>query len=151
VSDFPYYLHEKAEESRHSESIGILIAIIGSVFLVGGFLQTLLTMEQPLLSPVSLYQLWSSPYGFLGFSFTILGVILFLSGLILAVHYASHRSWYCNALKERYKTEEEELKAAQKKSKGKQPELIPTVAAEESSPADLFEQSESGKQVRKKT
>jgi hypothetical protein len=142
-------LHEKAEESRHSESIGILIAIIGSVFLVGGFLQTLLTMEQPLLSPVSLYQLWSSPYGFLGFSFTLLGIILFLGGLILAVYYSSHRSWYCSALKERYKIEEEELKA-RKKSKGKQPELIPATVAEAASPADLFEQSESD-QTRKKT
>ncbi|MEM3752287.1 MAG: hypothetical protein QXM65_04970 [Candidatus Bathyarchaeia archaeon] len=30
---FSEYLHEKAEESRHNETIGYLIIIIGSVFL----------------------------------------------------------------------------------------------------------------------
>ena len=117
MSDFPYYLHEKAEESRHSESMGLLVAAIGSVFLVGGFLQTIGTMEKLQLFPASISQLWSSPYGFLGFSFTILGIIMFLVGLILTVHYASHRSWYGNALKERYRIEEEELRT-QKKAPG---------------------------------
>jgi uncharacterized membrane protein HdeD (DUF308 family) len=117
VSDFPYYLHEKAEESRHNESMGLLVAAIGSVFLVGGLLQTIGTMEELQLSPLSINQLWSSTYGFLGFSFTILGIIMFLVGLILTVHYASHRSWYGNALKERYRIEEEELRT-QKKAPG---------------------------------
>lgn len=120
MSDFPYYLHEKAEESRHNESMGLLVAAIGSVFLVGGLLQTIGTMEKLQLFPLSINQLWSSTYGFLGFSFTILGIIMFLVGLILAVHYASHRSWYGNALKERYRIEEEELRTP-KKSQGKQP------------------------------
>ena len=34
------YLHEKAEESRHNESIGYFIIIIGSIFFVGGSLIT---------------------------------------------------------------------------------------------------------------
>lgn len=117
MSDFPYYLHEKAEESRHNESMGLLVAAIGSVFLVGGLLQTIGTMEELQLFPLSINQLWSSTYGFLGFSFTILGIIMFLVGLILTVHYASHRSWYGNALKERYRIEEEELRT-QKKAPG---------------------------------
>ena len=120
MSGFSYYLHEKAEESRHNESMSLLVAAIGSVLLVGGLLQTIGTMEKLQLFPMSIYQLWSSPYGFLGFSFTILGVILFLVGLILAVHYASHRSWYGNALKEKYEVEEEELRT-QKKSPDKKP------------------------------
>ncbi len=103
-------MHEKAEESRHNESMGLLVAAIGSVFLVGGLLQTIGTMEKLQLFPMSINQVWSSPYGFLGFSFTILGIILLLVGLILVVHYASHRSWYGNALKERYRIEEEELR-----------------------------------------
>jgi hypothetical protein len=58
----------------------------------------------------------------LGFSFTILGIILFLVGLILAVHYAAHRSWYGNALKARYRLEEEEEELkTQRKSQGKNP------------------------------
>ena len=118
MSGFSYYLHEKAEESRHNESMSLLVAAIGSVLLVGGLLQTIGTLENLQLFPLSTNQLWSSPYGFLGFSFTILGIILFLVGLILAVHYASHRSWYGNALKERYRPEEEEL-WNQKKGQGK--------------------------------
>ena len=41
------YLHEKAEESRHNETIGYLIAIIGSVFMIGGILETLIAVEKP--------------------------------------------------------------------------------------------------------
>jgi branched-subunit amino acid ABC-type transport system permease component len=103
--------------------MGLLITAVGSVFLVGGLLQTIGANDSPQLFPPSINQLWSSPYGFLGFSFTILGIILFLVGLILAVHYAAHRSWYGNALKERYRLEEEELKT-QRKSQGKNPNII---------------------------
>ena len=41
------YLHEKAEESRHNETIGYLIAIIGSIFVIGGILETLIAVEKP--------------------------------------------------------------------------------------------------------
>lgn len=116
--------------------MGLLVAVIGSVFFVGGLLQTIGTMENLQLFPVSINQLFSSSYGFLGFSFTILGIILLLTGLILAVHYASHRSWYGNALKERYRLEEEELRETQKKSLGKKSELVQIGAAEEALPVD---------------
>jgi len=108
---FSYYLHEKAEESRHNESVGFLIAILGSVFLIGGILQTLVTVQRPQWFLIFPYQLGSSPYDFLGLSFTLLGVILFLGGIVLGVYYASQRSWYFNALKESYKLEEEKLRA----------------------------------------
>lgn len=119
MSDFSYYLHEKAEESRHNESMGLLVAAIGSVLLVGGLMQTIGTMQELQLFPMSISQLWSSPTGFLGFSFTILGLILFLAGLILAVYYGSHRSWYFNTLKERYRIEEEELRTPKKEPRQK--------------------------------
>jgi len=108
---FSYYLHEKAEESRHNESLGFLIAILGSVFLVGGILQTLVTVQRPQWFLIFPYQLGSSPYDFLGLAFTLLGVSLFLAGIVLGVYYASQRSWYCNALKETYRLEEEKLRA----------------------------------------
>jgi len=117
---FSYYLHEKAEESRHNESVGFLIAIIGSVFLIGGILQTLVTIERPQWFLLFPYQLGSSPYDFLGLSFTLLGVILFLGGIVLGVYYASQRSWYFNALKESYRLEEEKLRA---QSEHNQPKL----------------------------
>jgi hypothetical protein len=108
---FSYYLHEKAEESRHNESVGFLIAILGSVFLIGGMLQTLITVERPQWFLIFPYQLGSSPYDFLGLSFTLLGIVLFLGGIVLGVYYASQRSWYFNALKESYRLEEEKLRA----------------------------------------
>jgi len=108
---FSYYLHEKAEESRHNEAVGFLVAILGSVFLVGGILQTLVTVQRPQWFLIFPYQLGSSPYDFLGLSFTLLGIILFLGGIFLGVYYASQRSWYFNALKESYRLEEERLRA----------------------------------------
>jgi uncharacterized membrane protein YciS (DUF1049 family) len=108
---FSYYLHEKAEESRHNESIGFLIAILGSVFLMGGILQTLVTVQRPQWFLIFPYQLGSSAYDFLGLAFTLIGVMLFLGGIILGVYYASQRSWYCNALRDSYKLEEEKMKA----------------------------------------
>ena len=108
---FSYYLHEKAEESRHNESVGFLIAILGAVFLIGGILQTLVTVQRPQWFLIFPYQLGSSPYDFLGLAFTLLGVVLFLGGIVLGVYYASQRSWYFNALKENYRLKEEKLRA----------------------------------------
>ena len=117
MSGFSYYLHEKAEESRHNESVSLLIAVIGSVFFVGGFLQRFLTAVSEFG-----YLSGSSSYEFLGLAFNILGLILVISGAIMAVYYASNRSWYNSALKERYNMEEETLRA-QKKSKNNKPQL----------------------------
>lgn len=41
------YLHEKAEDSRHNETISYLMIVIGSIFLVGGVLETILKVEDP--------------------------------------------------------------------------------------------------------
>jgi hypothetical protein len=111
---FSYYLHEKAEESRHNESMCFMIAILGSIFLVSGILQTLLTTQRPEWFLIFPYSSGSSPNDFLGLAFTLLGVMLFLGGIVLAVHYAAQRSWYTNALKEEYRVEEEKLKATKK-------------------------------------
>ncbi|MEM3703416.1 MAG: hypothetical protein QXX79_03215 [Candidatus Bathyarchaeia archaeon] len=44
---FSEYLHEKAEESRHNETIGYMITVIGSVFFVGGLIETVVVAENP--------------------------------------------------------------------------------------------------------
>ena len=126
---FSYYLHEKAEESRHSESIAYCIAMIGSVFLTGGIVQTLITVQRPQWFLIFPYQLGASPYDFLGLGFTLLGVSLFLGGIILGVHYAAQRIWYTNALKDAYRFEEEKLRG-QAKPKSEVPELLGQRAAE---------------------
>ena len=114
---FSYYLHEKAEESRHSESISYCIAMMGSVFLTGGIIQTLITVQRPQWFLIFPYQLGASPYDFLGLGFTLIGVMLLLVGIILGVHYGAQRIWYTNALRDAYRFEEEKLKAQEKSQK----------------------------------
>jgi hypothetical protein len=129
--NFSYYLHEKAEESRHNESIAYFVAIMGSVFLVGGIIQTLITVQRPQWFLIFPYQLGASPYDFLGLGFTLLGVMLFLAGIILGVHYGAQRVWYTNSLKDAYRFEEEKLKARNKSnSKIEVPELSAQRATE---------------------
>lgn len=131
--NFSYYLHEKAEESRHNESIGFLIAVLGSIFMMGGIIQTLVTVQRPQWFLIFPYQLGSSPYDFLGLAFTLIGVMLFLGGIILGIYYASQRSWYCNALKESYKCEEEKLKAKSQSNKPKPPATKPEAISPQTS------------------
>lgn len=90
---FSYYLHEKAEESRHNETVGLLISVIGCVLLVGGILQTVLMIQTVQWFLILPYQPLSSPYGLLSLGFTLIGIVLFLVGILLAVYYAAQRSW----------------------------------------------------------
>ncbi len=130
---FSYYLHEKAEESRHNEAMGLLTAVIGSVFMVGGIVQTVVTVQRPQWFLIFPYQIGSSPYDFLGLAFTLLGVIIFLSGMVLAVYYGAQRIWYSNALKEAYRFEEEKLKA-QKSRKESNLLQLPSAETREATP-----------------
>jgi len=136
---FSYYLHEKAEESRHNESIAYCIAIIGSVFLTGGIIQTLITVQRPQWFLIFPYQLGASPYDFLGLGFTLIGVMLLLAGIILGVHYGAQRIWYTNALRDAYRFEEERLKAQEKRQKKEVLEL-PVQRAAENPELDVAEE-----------
>jgi hypothetical protein len=44
---FNEYLHEKAEESRHNETIGYFIKTMGSIYLLAGHLITLIKNQTP--------------------------------------------------------------------------------------------------------
>jgi len=135
---FSYYLHEKAEESRHNESVAYCIAMIGSVFLTGGIIQTLITVQRPQWFLIFPYQLGASPYDFLGLGFTLIGVMLLLVGIILGVHYGAQRIWYTNALRDAYRFEEEKLKA-QEKSQKKEVLNLPVQQAAENPELDVAE------------
>jgi hypothetical protein len=116
MQGFSYYLHERAEDSRHNEAMGLLLAAIGSVFMMGGILQTVITVQRPDWFLIFPFETDSSPYGILSLSFTLLGVVVLLVGFGLGIYFAAQRSWYTSALKETYRAEEERLKA-QKKAK----------------------------------
>jgi len=115
---FSEYLHEKAEESRHNETIGYLIAIIGSVFFVGGLLETIITttvvgarLQWFLIFP---YHFIPNPDSLLGTSLTSVGIVLIFLGIALAIHYARERSWYMKELHRAHYVEEQKLRTEKK-------------------------------------
>lgn len=113
---FSEYLHEKAEESRHNETVGYLITLMGSVFFVGGLLETVVMVENPEWFLIIPYHLTPHPYSLLGLSLTVLGTVLLFLGIALSIHYARERSWYMKQLRKAHTIEESKLKKETKKS-----------------------------------
>ena len=111
---FSEHLHEKVEESRHSKLIGYLIITIGSVFFVGGRLETIITtmianesLDWFLIFP---YHFTPNPDSLLGTSLTSVGVVLIILGLTMAMYYAREGSWYMKELYRAHSMEEQEVK-----------------------------------------
>ena len=107
---FSKYLHEKAEESRHNETIGYLIVTIGSVFFVGGLLVTVITVANPQCFLMIPYHLTPNPYSLLSLSKISVGFTLLISGIVLGIYYARERSWYMRELHRAHSMEEQKLK-----------------------------------------
>lgn len=99
------YLHEKAEESRHNETLAYLMFMSGAIFFVGGLLETVVTSENPDWFLIFPYKLTPHAYSLLGLSMVLSGFTLLLLGIILGVHYALDRSLYMNQLKGVYANE----------------------------------------------
>lgn len=112
---FSEYLHEKAEESRHNETVGYLIVITGSIFFVGGLLETVIMVESPEWFLIIPYHLTPHPYSLLGLSLTTIGLVLLFLGLALSIHYAKERVWYMKELHKSHSTEEQKVKNEKKK------------------------------------
>ncbi|MDH5449515.1 MAG: hypothetical protein OEX77_01260 [Candidatus Bathyarchaeota archaeon] len=94
------YLHEKAEESRHNETLGFLILIIGVSFFIGGIVVTVVTEENPEWLLFIPYKLDSHPYSLIGLSFASIGLVLLILGIIFSIHSALQRASYMDRLKE---------------------------------------------------
>ena len=111
---FSEYLHEKAEESRHNETVGYFLAVLGSIFFVGGLLETVIMVENPEWFLVIPYHLTPHPYSLLGLSLISIGLVLLCLGIVLSVHFARERAWYMKELHKAHATEEQKLKRKQR-------------------------------------
>jgi len=121
------HLHEKAEESRHNEAVGYFLATIGSIFFIGGLLETVTTIQNPdwfLIIPYKITPELHDPYSLLGLTLTSIGITLLFTGIALSIHYARERTWYMKQLRKASSTEELEIKRKQVEEKLKRQRKI---------------------------
>jgi hypothetical protein len=96
---FREYLHEKAEESRHNETCAYLMFLAGTMFFVGGILETLSVGENPQWFVFIPYYAESSVGAILGLSLIISGLSLIVLGIVAGLTYSRDRSWYMQELR----------------------------------------------------
>lgn len=106
------YLHEKAEESRHNEMFAYMMFIAGTVFFIGGILETLATTINPEWFLIFPYETSAQPHSILGLSLTWGGLTMIILGVIIGIFYARDRAWY---MKELYRVHSPELSTLEPK------------------------------------
>lgn len=118
---FREYLHEKAEESRHNETLAYLMFLAGTVFFVGGILETLSLAEKPQWFLFIPYHTEPLAGAVLGLSMIISGISLIVFGIAVGMNYSHHRGWYmqelrkANSIEELMVTKKTEVKKTEKR------------------------------------
>jgi len=92
------YFHEKAEESRHNETISYLMFLAGAIFFVGGVLVTISRTEYPNWFAFFPYNPMPDPTSILGLALTLSGISLLVFGVAVGIYYSRKRRWYMREL-----------------------------------------------------
>lgn len=107
---FRDYLHEKAEESRHNETVAYLMFLAGAVFFVGGLLETLMITSLLNKNPEWFlfipYSAETHAGAVLGLALIISGLTLIVFGIASSINYSRDRSWYMTELRKANSIEE---------------------------------------------
>jgi hypothetical protein len=92
------YLHEKAAESRHKETVGFSLVVLGMVLLVGGVLITLVTVGNPDWFLFIPWKQTSDPTSMVSLFMTLGGFVVAFVGAIYIIFASSQRSGYLSSL-----------------------------------------------------
>jgi len=103
---FREYLHEKAEESRHNETLAYLMFLAGVVFFVGGTLESLSLAEEPQWFLFIPYHTEPLAGAVLGLAMIISGISLIVFGIAIGMNYSRDRGWYMQELRKANSIEE---------------------------------------------
>jgi len=109
---FEEYLHERAAESRHKESVGFSLIVLGMTLLIGGLLITFITVGNPDWFIFIPWKQTSEPTSMISLSMTLSGFVLAFVGATYIIYASSERSGYLSSLKdavEHMPTKEEEI------------------------------------------
>jgi uncharacterized membrane protein YiaA len=102
---FKEYLHEKAEESRHNETLAYLMFVAGVIFFIGGILTTLSLTGEPQWFLIFPYSGEASEGSYLGSALLISGIMLIVFGVLASMHYSGDRGWYMRELRKAHAIE----------------------------------------------
>lgn len=119
------YLHENAAESRHKESVGFSLVILGMVLIVGGLLITLVTIGNPDWFLFIPWKQTSDPTSLISLFMTLGGFVVVFAGAIYIIYASSKRSGYLSSLQKASKyTREREGETFEQKMQELKEEIV---------------------------